>query len=192
VTVRPGTSVILTDLRIRGGAGTDGGGIRNAGTLVLRDIRVRDNRARHGAGIWNRAGGSLRLNGSSVVQGNTAVRDGGGVWNAGELMLQDASAVRGNSATRAGGIWNDSSGSLTLADGSAIRGNVATRFGGGAWTRGTLVMLGTSVIADNRAVRYEGGGLYVGGGTLEGVICAPEPAANVRGNSPDQCFTPSG
>jgi peptidoglycan/xylan/chitin deacetylase (PgdA/CDA1 family) len=192
VTVRQGASVVLAGLRIRGGAGTEGGGIRNAGTLALRDVVVRDSRARHGGGIWNRAGASLRLNGGTAVQGNTAVRDGGGVWNAGELMMQDAGAVRGNSATRAGGIWNDRSGALTLADGSAIRRNIATRFGGGVWTRGALVMLGSSAVADNRAVRYEGGGLYVAGGTLEGVICAVEPGASVRGNTPDQCFVVSG
>ncbi len=103
------TRVTITGLTIRGGASAgDGGGIRNRGALVLRDVIVRGNTAAgRGGGIFNLPGGTLTLDGSSSVRGNSAA-DGGGVWNAGVLRLDGASSISGNTAGQgtAAGLLN--------------------------------------------------------------------------------------
>lgn len=85
LTVLRGTAVTLQGLLIERGRDPEGGAIRNAGTLRLRDTTVRDSRARVGAGIDNRPPGVLRLLGASVVRGNTARRESGGIRNLGTL-----------------------------------------------------------------------------------------------------------
>ena len=109
--VRTGLSVKIENLTIRGGAGDQGGGIINRGTLTLRSV---------------------------VVRGNRATGAGGGIVNSGRLVLAGASSVRGNtSRAKGGGIVN--SGTLTMAQGSSVSGNTSALPGGGVANRGTLV-----------------------------------------------------
>jgi peptidoglycan/xylan/chitin deacetylase (PgdA/CDA1 family) len=192
LTIRRGPTVTLADVHVIGGSDPEGGGILNAGDLSLRSVVVRGNRARYGAGIYNRLGAVLRLSDATAIHHNVAARDGGGVWSDGFLALRGTTTIRGNRATRAGGVWNDSSGTLNLRGESAIRANTARRFGGGAWTRGQLAMQEGSSIRANAVSLYTGGGLYIAGGTLTGVTCAPQADANVHGNAPDDCEPPPG
>jgi predicted outer membrane repeat protein len=195
-----------------------GGGIANgmaAGTLVLRNVIVRGNTAFSGGGVWTYGdlilGGStsirgntatgggggvvvslgrVTLNGNSTIRGNTAVQDGGGgVWmgQGRTLTLNGSSSIRDNSATIGGGIYSD--GTVTMQRSSSVRGNTASRFAGGVlngWY-GTLRMRGSSSITDNTA-SPEGGGGLASEGVLDGVVCAPDGGANVRQNSPYDCW----
>jgi peptidoglycan-N-acetylglucosamine deacetylase len=188
LTVRRGVTVTIRGLRIRGGSNSEGGGIRNAGTLTLRDVIVRGNAARHGGGAYNDRRALLRMQGSSWVGGNNAMRDGGGIWNGGTLTMHASSSLRSNSAKRAGGAWNARSGILTMNAASLIHGNTAIRNGGGVWNVGTLVMQDSSSIHGNTATKFGGGGIYHHGGALSGTVCTPEVAANVYGNTPDDCL----
>jgi peptidoglycan/xylan/chitin deacetylase (PgdA/CDA1 family) len=86
LTVTRGVSVILRALLIERGRDPEGGGIRNAGSLRLRDTVVRDSRAQHAGGIDNRPPGTLRLLGTSVVKGNQAGVDSGGIRNLGTML----------------------------------------------------------------------------------------------------------
>jgi hypothetical protein len=109
------SSVTVTDLTITNGdTGTDGGG------------------------IFNDDGGTLTMNGSSSVSGNTAGDDGGGIYNAGTLTMNDSSSVSGNTASvDGGGIFN--SGILTMNDSSTVSGNTSGNDGGGIFSCGALV-----------------------------------------------------
>jgi peptidoglycan-N-acetylglucosamine deacetylase len=165
VRVRAGASLTLVGLTVRGGHAPDGGGgIRNRGTLVLRDTIIRGNRSEgRGGGLLNGVGGAARLLGSSSVRGNTAAVSGGGILNV-------------------------SGASLTL-DGTSVVSRNQAPAGGGIDNRGTLVMKGASAIRGNAA--ETGGGAFLdAGGVLEGVVCAPEPGANIRDNTPDDCAVP--
>ncbi len=83
LTVRADARVKVRALTIRGGVGSEGGGILNRGTLTLRDVSMHSNRATSGGGILNV--GHLALLGSSSVRNNTATKSGGGILNRGTL-----------------------------------------------------------------------------------------------------------
>jgi hypothetical protein len=192
VKVRPGVKVTMQRLTIRGGATPgSGGGILNDGTLVLRHVVVRGNTAgADGGGVAN--GRSLTLAGSSAIRANGAERYGGGVYNSlgiGILTMKDSSSIRANTADeRGGGVSNH--GTVRMRDSSSIAGNQAYFLGGGIVNEGTIRMRGSSSITDNVVLQGggpRGGGIYHFFGTLDGVRCTPDPDANVKDNTPDDC-----
>lgn len=106
---------------ITGGNSSDGGGIRNSGTLILEGGRVTGNTAATaGGGIVNY--GVLVVTGGTVT-GNTAGKWGGGIYNAAEGYLTvDADAVFGNNAPREENIRN--SGSMKTVGGDTVHSAV--------------------------------------------------------------------
>jgi hypothetical protein len=167
-----GGTLVVTNSVISGNeAWLRGGGIDNAegSTVTLTDSAVSNNRIHYegvGGGIFNR--GSLVLVGTTVA-GNTAY-DAGGISNGGTATVR-RSTISGNHVTGGrfygfgGGIRNG--GKLTLANSTVSNnwGNVAQ--GGGVLSRGALTIL-DSTITGNSAEEYnqEGGGVFVGSGTL--------------------------
>jgi hypothetical protein len=107
-----------------------------------------------GGGIRNSLSGTLKLT-NSMVNGNSATSDGGGISNLGWVTLINSS-VSGNAARSAGGILNH--GDLTLI-GSTISDNQAGGYGGGIYNDGRTVTLSGSTVSDNTALQY-GGGIY--------------------------------
>jgi hypothetical protein len=81
LTIRPGATVTVQRVTIRGGSAAQGGGIANEGSLTLRGVTVRGNEATRAGGILNR--GALKLIGGSSVRSNRATAWGGGVVNNG-------------------------------------------------------------------------------------------------------------
>ena len=148
----------LADLTVRGGdLVSEGGGIRNRGTLALNNCLVADNVLAgtdvFGGGIYNQA--TLEVH-QSTIRKNTAVRTsggllgtavGGGIFNAGSLVVID-STIRDNltaGSTLPGGLVAgsgggiDSTGAVTLTR-CTVSGNTAQSasmpaFGGGAGSR---------------------------------------------------------
>jgi hypothetical protein len=119
--------VILRDLFIERGAGVNGGGILNRGTLVLRDVVVRGNSAVEGGGVYNR--GVLVMNGSSSISGNAAESNGGGVdLEYSTLTMNGSSSISGNTAEWGGGVFAEY-GTLIINGSSSIVGNTATGTG---------------------------------------------------------------
>ncbi len=104
--VRPGATVTMTGITVRGGAAARAGGILNRGRLVLRDAVVRGNKAREvGGGILNK--GHLELRGRTSIRSNRSGGFGGGVVNRGSLVVSQGSRIVNNGAsTSGGGLYN--------------------------------------------------------------------------------------
>lgn len=99
-------SMTLTSSVVAGNVAEDGGGgIYNEGRLTLASTRVIDNHllGGDGGGILNL--GTVEMNGTSTVAGNTALQ-GGGVFNAGTIVLNRASSITGNTADTGGGLFD--------------------------------------------------------------------------------------
>jgi CSLREA domain-containing protein len=132
-----------------------------------------------GGGLLNN--GTLEMTGS-IVTGNSAGWDGGGVYNSGVARLSiDSSSITGNTSdTFAGGIMNK--GTLVLKH-SEVKGNTSVHGGGGINNEGSLT-IEASVLAANTS--GQGGALYnsgtasVGNGTLVGGPL-PEDANRAEG-----------
>jgi hypothetical protein len=176
VTVNAGVSATIRDVTITGG---DAGGILNVGTLTLRDSIVSGNTAStQGGGISN-AGGTLTLR-DSMVSGNTTQDDGGGIFNdAGTLTLK-GSTVTGNTAHGDGGgiVSLGSVAVLSLMD-STVSGNTAqTSDGGGITNLGASAVLKNSTVSGNTAGGNGGGIANRGTGSVLALI-----GSTVTGNT---------
>ena len=100
---------------ITGGYESNGGGIRNIGTLILEGGCIIGNRAvERGGGIVNY--GILIIKEGSTIEGNEAVLEGGGVYNTilGSMTLQE-NIVHDNQAPDQADICNN--GTLLMPEG---------------------------------------------------------------------------
>lgn len=190
LTVRHG-NVIILDLRITDGSGTDrrfggsiGGGIVNRrGRVILEGrTRVSANTAENGGGIWN--AGTLIIRGESRIVRNRAVGGlgvGGGIYQfGGRISLQDASSVRTNRASLNGGGIFHYLGKVVLRNDASLRANHARNLGGGIYFEGKILRLfGSSQVTGNSAAA--GGGIYSEGGTVG--LCSSSAA--ISPNHPD-------
>lgn len=117
--VAPGVTAELRGLRITGGSGQMGGGIRNYGTLTISDSEISGNTAASGGGIWTN--GVLNIF-RSTISNNTATgasSTGGGLYVAGGTVSVYDSAITGNAASKSGGgIQN---GSASDPGGTAVK-----------------------------------------------------------------------
>ncbi len=119
VRVESGASLTVIDTAgnnlgiITGGAGTNGGGICNYGTLTLKGGVIKGNRAQNGGGVYNGEGAELIIEEgvnqkkvgaqvttsttNVVISGNEAKGgQGGGVYNAATMKLSGAPKLSGN------------------------------------------------------------------------------------------------
>lgn len=103
--------------------------------------------------IQNHTGASGSSRGAA--RASDFVRDGGGLYNQGNLTVND-STLNGNSAEFGGGIYN--TGTLTLHE-STLSGNSATQDGGGIYNRSGTLTSDNSTLSNNAATQ-DGGGLY--------------------------------
>jgi predicted outer membrane repeat protein len=103
----------------RNSAGTLGGGIYNGSaqgdfTFIIKNSRVTGNKAYRGGGIANRESGNKSDRTAaaihiynSLVDSNTAIHDGGGIYNASNVRARlYNSTVVSNKAANGGGIYN--------------------------------------------------------------------------------------
>jgi hypothetical protein len=142
-------ALTLKESRVSGnGNPFSGGGISNSGTAALFDSTVSDNSALFGGGGISNAG-TLTLKDSRVTENSASEGDGGGIANSGtsaNATLFD-SMVSGNiAAGNGGGIYNTATLALT---GSSVTGNRAGVVGGGIYNSGGLVMLTNSTVSGN-------------------------------------------
>ena len=129
--------VVLNRTTVSGNSadGVGGGIDSSAGTLILNGSSVTENTAEWGGGIGNGqmfgSASTLTLNGSSSVSGNTATRDGGGIWiGNGTVTMNGSSSVIGNRADfnddtngTGGGIFNCGSPLVGATDGGNVNDN---------------------------------------------------------------------
>ncbi len=167
----PGT-LTVTDSSIVNNSAPFGGGIDNEGTLSVTGSTIEDNTANKsggfGGGIDNDDGGMATLT-STTVETNSAVFNGGGVFNAGSSALTiNNSTLSANTATSGGGIYSETS-TVTVVD-STLSGNEATGTsshagGGGVFNSGGTASISGSTFSGNTATQG-GGGIFANAGAL--------------------------
>ena len=145
-------------------AGSSGGGVHlfYPSNFTMSGGTISDNIANFGGGV-HVAHGGFTLSGGEI-SGNTAVKHGGGVYNAGPhpfVML--GGEIFGNSAENGGGIYHTYD-VFTMSDGK-IMGNTATSSGGGVYSIQGFNRQG-GVISDNTAIH--GKDVYVFGDSNSG------------------------
>jgi hypothetical protein len=84
-----------------------------------------------------------------LISDNSAVFEGGGIFNTQGTLTLMATTITGNRAlnTQAGGIFNDRGTLLVTA--STIANNNSTYWGGGLYNEGGAVILTNSTLARN-------------------------------------------
>ena len=117
-------------------AQSEGGAIKNEGTLLLNNYEILHNAADYGGGIYN--SGDLFL-GHGTISGNYARQDGGGVYNKGNLAIL-GSDICANAAKYGGGVYNLKDGKVSLESGNIVRNEGKEYYGGGVWNNGIFVM----------------------------------------------------
>ncbi|MGR4884813.1 hypothetical protein ACIPUC_36125 [Streptomyces sp. LARHCF249] len=129
----------------------DGGGLDTRGSLTLTGSRVTDNAARFGgAGI-----SAFQLTGTvtdTLIRGNTAGDDGGGVHNRTSTLTLERTTVFANrtlsTGARGGGLANASDATLDVRN-SSVTHNFANTAPGGIFNDGGTVTLTATPVTDN-------------------------------------------
>lgn len=172
---------IISGVTIRNGNATDGGGIKNHGTLWITDTIITGNSAIVGGGVSNN--GVMKITNSTIennsangdyancggiantgsleaahtiVRVNRTSNGGGGICNAASATsdLQTLTVIS-NTARYGAGIFNSKNATLTVSY-SLISGNVAQSSGGGISTGGHLVLWNTTL--SGNLAQFAGGG----------------------------------
>jgi hypothetical protein len=204
----------------------DGGAVRfdgfdfdantNVGLLTLHNVKLANNTsAGFGAGVF--AGfGSLKIETTSIVSGNTAQHKvaGGVGWNGGNTVetqtliidgstIGGATAAEGNTASDAtfgagGGVDARGGAGVTITNGTIIRNNIGnvttgTIGGGGIQINSPSVVFSNSTISNNKC-KSNGGGVFSSARNV--VTNAPSTLTmttmNVNGNQADSDNTGAG
>jgi len=167
-----GSSLTLDHVWLRGGiAQRYGGGIRAHGDLQLingsdisgnqaRNIGSATGNAQRGGGVAISSTGSLLLGDDSIIRGNTAAAEGGGVYGLGDVRINPDASVWSNSAANGAGIYLGSN--TTNRVYGTVETNNATFDGGGLYVDGSSDVITTSgSFINNNSAGQDGGGVYI-------------------------------
>jgi|SRR5579862_350553 len=109
--------------------GGQGGGVWTGWAMTaIEGSKFTDNTAACGGGIynvtWNGYAYTAAL-ANSTISGNTALRDGGGLWTwgPGTVTLYGMTIIKNRANRQSGGVWDDQLGSVLLGIGNKILGN---------------------------------------------------------------------
>lgn len=190
--ITKGVTAEIDGLTIQGGYNSNGGGILNDGQLTLQNDVIQSNTATmNGGGIASGAnnGATLSLENdtikyntaaagggiynddtlqsyleqdTSLIIYNTALEDGGGIYNLGTVNFFGAGeSINNNQANvttgDGGGVYNGYKATFTLSSGF-INDNDAFK-GGGLFNAGTATLQGATQVESNSA--NQGGGIYL-------------------------------
>ena len=195
--VGSGGTLTVSDSLFENNASRYGGAIYNDGCVAtISNSTFKTNQANNGVdgiggAIYNSSPYTpslltLTVN-SSLFQGNSALLDGGGLYNAaGATAVLNSITLKSNTGGHGGGLENF--GTVTLNN-SLVDSNIVTGSGGGIWNFGLVNLVRTRVtnnsayeggginssanhieitnasILNNITTGTHGGGIYVGGGT---------------------------
>ncbi len=158
----PGETINISNMTIKGGDVTDGGGIYlSAGTLNLDAATIADSHADNVGGGISAWGGSITLT-SSTISDNTSTSHGGGIFsNNVSLTLTNSTVEGNNSGNMGGGILAENS-TLTLAN-STVSGNSAADVGGGiaGFQASTLALTDCTVSGNKSSHATLASGVFV-------------------------------
>lgn len=138
------------------------GAIYNDGNLIIDNTVIEGNKALHhepsgtdgrGGAIYNSGQGILIINENTLVKGNSAAGDGGGIANSSGIISVNGAVFDSNVSNGNGGaIWT--TGAAEITGGTAFIGNTATGQGGAIYNQGrTDLTSGTNgdIIFQNNA-----------------------------------------
>ncbi len=158
------------------GDGASGGALFNdGGFLMVEECTLSMNDAERAGGAVEANAGTTLIDDSELSNNTTGPGPGNGgalhLTGAGSVDVRD-STISGNSASReGGGLWNSGSGTMTVDNCvvtlNAANGTAADDGGGGVFNDGGVLVLGWSSIANNTATQGSGsgGGLFNNAGT---------------------------
>ena len=142
--VLAGVTVELQDVTLTGGdPQSDGGGIRNEGTLTLTRCQISTSTATTGGALSNSSGAVATINATTLY--SNSADNGGAIDNQGTLTLVN-STISGNEATANGGGIRNQSGTATLTNVTIAANTAAT--GGGICNSATATLHNT-IVAEN-------------------------------------------
>ena len=159
ITVRKDAILNLSNGKLTGGYGGNGGGLANeGGTATLTDVTITGCTGdQRGGGISNAGtltmtGGSLTNNTSNDIKASSSDQTaGGGLFNfKGATATLTGVTITGNKNKVYGGGGICNFGTLNI-DGCTVTGNTAGANGGAIWQEGTLNLQGKNTITDNQA-----------------------------------------
>ena len=149
------TTIISGNMAMRAGGGIEDNSSMMTGTVRLKDVTLDGNST--GSAPGN--GGAFHITGNgnawvetSTVSNNTAVNEGGGLWNGAGTMRILTSTISGNSsAGDGGGVYNLAGAAIVSA--STVVSNQAASMGGGIDNdpAGGETTLRNSIVALNTA-----------------------------------------
>lgn len=150
-------TVTIQNLSIVRGKSNGGGGILNSGALTVRNCQIMHNVASlgNGGGIATYPRGTLALI-DSLVFGNRADVEGGGIYTLFGSVVLENSQVRNNVGQGGGGIAGGDS--ITLRGSDVTDNRASPGPGGGIYAQCPIVLESNCAIAGNTA-EY-GGGIY--------------------------------
>ncbi|WP_033667825.1 hypothetical protein, partial [Salinispora fenicalii] len=146
----------VTDTEVSHNSGVEVGGIlaNFDAQVTLRSVALVDNAARtaRAGGLAMNPGATIVIE-DSLVKNNTAVTDGGGLYNLVEMVLRRTKVVGNQAGNEGAGIYNEATGILTVVDSKIVRNTAAVDGGGIFNDAGGTVNLETAtgtVVTENR------------------------------------------
>ena len=148
--------------------------------VTMENMTIRGGQADLGGGILSPAGVILTLR-NVVVEKNTALTAGGGIWSGGALLMTDSTlssnavadpgchAVIGLSPGGGAGLYNDT-GRVQILNSSILDNTARQSCGGGILNNDGALHLTNSTISRNSAAGY-GGGIFSVGSELTLSFC---------------------
>ena len=188
-----GGNVSLSHCSIEGNSGLGHGGgiyLKNC-QLAAADCRIADNVVTEahasGGGVYIDEYAGFTMTGSTLISGNSAANQGGGVCVSGSTptagFAMDSGEISGNKAANGGGVASTGAGSFQITGGKIVR-NDADGDGGGiyisfAFTREAEKTIAHCDIDGNTAGNY-GGGVFIQGNSF---IAVSLDGDSIRRNS---------
>ncbi|MDJ0554508.1 MAG: peroxidase family protein [Microcoleaceae cyanobacterium MO_207.B10] len=153
--------VIVSDGNVSN-TGGDGGGILNREDLTLSNSIVSGNTANEdGGGIFNSRTGKITITNSTIRNNQTmeGYASGAGIFNSGEAEISDSEISNNFANDTGGGVYTLPPGNTTIIN-STITGNSANNDGGGVFVYGDTEIV-DSTISNNVALSAiaDGGGI---------------------------------
>jgi CSLREA domain-containing protein len=139
-------------------SGDIGGGLYTDTSLLLQNSAFRSNHADQGGGVFNDYGAEFD---ATTFSGNTALRNGGGLYNetsGDQTVLNGDDFTSNTAASGGGGVHIDSGGHVTMRGGTVASNSVSAGNGGGVDALGNLDVIGTSFSGNSAS--GDGGGLF--------------------------------
>ncbi|MFN8381038.1 MAG: sortase [Anaerolineales bacterium] len=164
--INSGSNATLNDMTVRHGdctscvtGGTEGGGIRNDGTLTINNSSISDNKATTGGGIRNNNTGTLTVT-DSTLSGNKAVA-GGGIYNIGTMTVANSTFFDNKTTDPAFGGAGFYQAGVTTVTNSTFFNNTASGRGGAVFLDGPGSATIKNSTLSNNSAGVAGGGIFL-------------------------------